>query len=162
VIAAIAIGSNLGDRASHLEFARDRLSSLLTGFRFSSIHETDPEGVPGVQPRFLNAAAVGETSLDGKALLASLLDLEAERGRARPFPNAPRSLDLDLILLGSQILDEPALTLPHPRFRERLFVLEPLAEVAPDLIDPVTGNTVSELLHRARAAVKRGRTPFSS
>ena len=72
--------------------------------------------------------------------------IEAERGRERPFPGAARTLDLDLILFGDQIIDEPGLIVPHPRFRERRFVLEPLAEIAPEMVDPVTGQTVEELL----------------
>jgi 2-amino-4-hydroxy-6-hydroxymethyldihydropteridine diphosphokinase len=130
----------------HLAFARERLSALLTNLRFSSTFETDPVGVVGEQPRFLNAAAVGETSLSARALLDELLAIESERGRERPFARAPRTLDLDLILLGDLIVDVPGLVVPHPRFRERRFVLEPLAQIAPDLRDPVTGKTLRELL----------------
>ena len=79
-----------------------------------------------------------------------MLTIEEERGRERPYPNAPRSLDLDLILFGDATIDEPGLIVPHPRFRERRFVLEPLAEIASDMKDPVTGKTVSELLISAR------------
>ena len=79
-------------------------------------------------------------------MLAALHAIEHARGRARPFPNAPRTLDLDLILFGDDVIDEQGLTVPHPRFRERRFVLEPLAEIAPDMRDPVTGKAVSELL----------------
>jgi 2-amino-4-hydroxy-6-hydroxymethyldihydropteridine diphosphokinase len=153
LIAAVAIGSNLGDRPSHIEFARERLSRLLTGFRLSSVFDTAPIGVPASEPRFLNAVGVGETSLEGRVLLDALLSIETERGRTRPFPLAPRTLDLDLILLGDHIVDEPGLVVPHPRFRERLFVLEPLVEVAPDFRDPVTGRTVRELLQSARGEI---------
>lgn len=144
---AIALGSNLGDRASHLQFAVDRLTALLDAMAVSRWHKTTPVGV-GPQPPFLNAALVGETTLRPRELLDALLAIERARGRERPFPGAPRTLDLDLVLHGSAIHDEPGLIVPHPRFRERRFVLEPLAEIGPDLVDPVTGATVGELLTR--------------
>lgn len=146
VIAAIALGSNVGDRVAHVEFASRRLSVLLANIRVSSFRHTTPAGTSSPQPDFVNAAAVGETSLSARDLLLALLAIERERGRERPYPLAPRTLDLDLILLGDQILHEPGLSVPHPRFRERTFVLEPLAEVASGLRDPVTGRTVGELL----------------
>jgi len=146
---AIALGSNLGDRRSHLDFAVSRLSASFASLRVSSYHETDPVDVPGVSGKFLNAAAVGETSASPHEVLALLMAIERERGRERPFRNAPRTLDLDLILFGDVVLNGEALTIPHPRFRERLFVLEPLAEIAPDLVDPVTGSTIGEILRTA-------------
>lgn len=93
---------------------------------------------------------IGATTLSARALLNGLLAIERERGRARPVAGAPRTLDLDLVLFGTAQLEEPGLVVPHPRFRERLFVLEPLAELAPDWIDPVGGETISALLQRAR------------
>jgi 2-amino-4-hydroxy-6-hydroxymethyldihydropteridine diphosphokinase len=142
---AIAIGSNLGDRAAHVRFARDRLALLLTHLETSSTYETEPVGVPAGHGAFLNAAAVGETSLTPDALLDALLAIERERGRERPFPLAPRTLDLDLILFGDVVVETERLKVPHPRFRERAFVLDPLAEIASGLRDPVTGKTVAEL-----------------
>ena len=109
-------------------------------------HDTAPVGVSPDHPRYLNGVVVGETSLSARELLDRLLAIEAAAGRTRPSPMAPRTLDLDLILFGDQKIEEPGLTVPHPRFRERLFVLEPLAEVAPDWIDPVTGCRINELL----------------
>src|SRR5687767_11237790 len=142
---AIAIGSNLGDRDRHLRAAASALRPFIDGLRLSSFHDTAPVGVDP-QPQFLNAAAAGETSLSGRALLDLLLSTEQTFGRVRPYPGAPRTLDLDLILYGDDVIEEPGLIVPHPRFRERRFVLEPLAEIAPDWRDPVTGKTVEELL----------------
>ncbi len=144
---AIALGSNLGDRRSHLEYAIRRLGGLLGGFRTSAFIETEPQDV-SPQPLFLNGAAVGETALSARALLDALLGVERERGRERPRPGAPRTLDLDLVLYGDSIVEEPGLQVPHPRFRGRRFVLEPLAAIAPEMIDPVTGLSVRELLER--------------
>lgn len=147
---AIALGSNLGDRERHLDFAVDRLSRLLLEPLFSHRYETVPQDVPSDQPRYLNAAAAGRYDGSPLALLAQLQAVEAACGRERPYPNAPRTLDLDLILFGVEVVDDPRLTLPHPRFRDRRFVLEPLAEIAPGMVDPVTGMTVAGLLDRLR------------
>jgi 2-amino-4-hydroxy-6-hydroxymethyldihydropteridine diphosphokinase len=146
---AIALGSNLGDRRANLDFAVSRLSSAFANLRVSQYHETQPVGVSEPQPLFLNAAAVGETAATARDVLARLMAIERERGRERPFQNAARTLDLDLILLGNLVVAEDALVVPHPRFRERLFVLQPLAEIAPDLVDPVTGSTIAQLLKRS-------------
>jgi 2-amino-4-hydroxy-6-hydroxymethyldihydropteridine diphosphokinase len=143
---AIALGSNLGDRAAHLDFAIARLKPLLSSLSVSGYYETVPVGVPGEQPLFLNAAAVGDTTMTPDELLKELLAIEHARGRERPYAHAPRTLDLDLILHGDSIVDRPELTVPHARFRTRRFVLEPLASIAPQLRDPVSGKTVAELL----------------
>jgi 2-amino-4-hydroxy-6-hydroxymethyldihydropteridine diphosphokinase len=147
---AIALGSNLGDRSAHLEYAIARLRNHLADLRVSSFHETDPVGV-AAQPRFLNAAVTGSSALSAGELLDLLLTIESERGRGRPHAGAARTLDLDLILFGDEIIEEPNLRVPHPRFRDRGFVLSPLLELAPDLIDPVTGATIQELNDRAKA-----------
>ena len=102
------------------------------------------------QPRYLNGVVVGDTSLTPRALLDQLLAIEHAAGRTRPSPMAPRTLDLDLILFGDERIREAGLVVPHPRFRDRLFVLEPLAEVAPGWLDPDSGEAVSALLQRAR------------
>jgi 2-amino-4-hydroxy-6-hydroxymethyldihydropteridine diphosphokinase len=149
---AIALGSNLGDRGAHLDYGVSRLVSVLTSLRVSPYVETVPVDVPGAQPAFLNAAAVGHSTMTAREVLDALLAIERERGRDRPYVHAPRTLDLDLVLFGDLVIDEPGLTVPHPRFRERRFVLEPLAAVAPDLVDPVTRLGVAELLARLRAS----------
>lgn len=149
---ALALGSNLGDRRAHLDYAVTRLTDAISDLRVSAYQETTPVEVVGDQPLFLNAAAVGTTAASPRDILSMLLSIERERGRERPFKNAPRTLDLDLILVGRLVIDEPGLVVPHPRFRERRFVLEPLAEVAPEMVDPVTGSTVAELLTRVPRA----------
>ena len=154
---AIALGSNVGDRRGHLDYAVSALRALCPNLVVSGYYDTVPVGVSGPQAMFLNAAAVGETTLTARALLDALLTIEQERGRERPYVNAARTLDLDLILLGDVVLEEPGLVVPHPRFRERRFVLEPLAAVAPELRDPVSGKTVGELFSAAAAGSAEGR-----
>ena len=148
---AIALGSNLGDRHSHLAFAVAELSRLLTQTRVSSLIESDPQDVPDEQPRYLNAVAVGKTDLEPEALLEQLMAIERARGRERRAVRASRTLDLDIVLYGDRIVATPTLEIPHPRFRERAFVLGPLAELEPDWVDPVSGRTVLELLAHLQA-----------
>ena len=149
---AIALGSNLGDREANLAFGLSALPGFVTNLHQSRWHDTAPVGVPTGQPRYLNGVVVGETDLTARELLDRLLAIEREAGRTRPALMAPRTLDLDLILFGEARIEEPGLVVPHPRFRERLFVLEPLAEVAPGWIDPATGKTISALLQERQAA----------
>lgn len=147
---AVGLGSNLGDRASHLAFAVEALGAVLSDIAVSAFRETSPEhDVP--QPLFLNGALVGLSRDSPEHLLVALLDVERRRGRVRTYPGAPRTLDLDLLLVGDARVESETLRLPHPRFRSRAFVLEPLAEVAADLVDPVTGLSVLTLLERLRA-----------
>lgn len=155
-LVAIALGSNLGDRRAHLDHAVRRLAMLLDQLRVSRFIETRPVGCPGEQPPYLNGAVVGRSALTARQLLEHLLVIEAERGRHRPFPAAPRTLDLDLILCGRDVIDEPDLQVPHPRFRHRLFVLEPLSEIAPDLTDPLTGLTIASLRERLECGATDG------
>lgn len=133
-----------------MDFAIARLSLVLTELTVSDAVETDPEDLDGApvpdQPLYLNAAATGVATLAPRALLDELLAIERDFGRERPYAGAPRTLDLDLILYGGAVVDEPGLQVPHPRFRDRFFVLGPLAEIAPAMVDPVTGLRVGELL----------------
>ena len=145
----VAFGSNLGDRQRHILEAAEQVASFLSGFRLSPLIETAPVGA-GTEgdPPYLNAVGVGESALPAAQILTRLQAIEAGAGRTRPYPNAPRTLDLDLVLSGDEILETANLQVPHPRFRERRFVLAPLASLAPDLVDPVSGLTVRDLLAR--------------
>jgi len=152
VTVAIALGSNLGDRRAHLDNAISQLRAHLSMLTVSKYYQTAPVGVDP-QPDFLNAAAVGECTLSARGLLETLLSIETAAGRERPRAGAPRTLDLDLILYGLSMIDEPGLQVPHPRFRDRRFVLEPLADIAPEMQDPVTGLTVGQLLGSLKSKV---------
>ncbi len=141
----VALGSNQGDRQTHLEYAISALETHLTDMRVSPLIDTVAEEV-GQQPDFLNGVAVGLADLSPEKVMNILLEIERERGRIRPYAGAPRTLDLDLILVGSCVCDNDSVQLPHPRFRQRRFVLEPLVAIAPTLVDPITGSTMAELL----------------
>jgi 2-amino-4-hydroxy-6-hydroxymethyldihydropteridine diphosphokinase len=144
----LGLGSNLGDRRRNLEAALEALRAhpRITVSAVSSFLETDPVGGPPGQGRFLNAAAGIETDLSPDSLLEELKRVERALGR-KPGPRwGPREIDLDILLYGDTILETGTLVIPHPRMRERRFVLEPLAEIAPAARDPVTGRTVRELL----------------
>jgi 2-amino-4-hydroxy-6-hydroxymethyldihydropteridine diphosphokinase len=150
MVVAVALGSNLGDRRANLESAIDGLRTLLRNPRISTVIETAPFDVPDDQPPYLNAVVVGETALTPEALMAELQALEQDRGRERRSFRAARTLDVDLILYGDRIVATPGLEIPHPRFRDREFVLGPLAELAPNMIDPVTNLTMAELLTKVK------------
>ena len=139
--AYVGLGSNVGDRERMLWSALHMLAfnPEVDVVAVSSIRETDPVGFLD-QPRFLNAAAAVETELAPRALLDLLLSVERELGRTRDGPRfGPRSIDLDLLLYGEEALEEPGLSVPHPRLHERRFVLEPLAELDPELVVPGRG-----------------------
>jgi 2-amino-4-hydroxy-6-hydroxymethyldihydropteridine diphosphokinase len=129
---AIALGSNMDDPVAQVTRAFDEIAAL-PGTRVvarSRLHRTKPVGYAD-QPDFVNAVALVETTLSPHALLDALLGIEARHGRVRTIPNGPRTLDLDIILYGDKVIDEPGLTVPHPRAREREFVMAPLREVWP-------------------------------
>ena len=145
--AYVGLGANLGDRERTLREAVDALGAGegIEVVAVSTLRETEPVGV-GEQPRFLNGAAALDTTFESRELLDRLLDVEQRFGRVRvPGEHGPRTLDLDLLLYGDEQIDEPGLTVPHPRLHERRFVLEPLAELAPGLVIPGRG-TVESLL----------------
>jgi|SRR5579859_959006 len=145
--AYIALGSNLGNRAKTLAAAKDRLKRLGRVEACSSLYETEPVGFHE-QPAFLNAVLALETELDPLSLLHELLQIERELGRDRSqgVPSGPRTLDLDLLLMGDRVVATKELTLPHPALARRRFVLAPLAEIAPLLRHPQRGQTIAELL----------------
>jgi 2-amino-4-hydroxy-6-hydroxymethyldihydropteridine diphosphokinase len=145
--AYVGLGANLGDRERTLRAAVDALAAEdgIEVVAVSTLRATDPVGV-GDQPRFLNGAAELETTLTARELLDRLLAVEQRFGRVRvPGEHGPRTLDLDLLLYGDEELDESGLTVPHPRLHERMFVLEPLAELAPGLVVPGRGEVESLL-----------------
>jgi len=143
-VAAVALGSNLGDRIAHLRFATKAVSDLGSLVAKSSVYETAPFGGPEQGP-YLNAIVVVETDLEPHALLDALLAIEQQAGRRRTVRWGPRTLDLDLILYGDETIDDARLTVPHPRFGERRFVLEPLVEVLPEATAP-GGRRAADLL----------------
>ena len=151
--AAIALGSNLGDREANLREALTRMATMGSVTAVSSFHDTAPVGYTA-QPRFLNATAMLETKLPPIDLLHALLAIERRMGRDRSADipaKGPRLIDLDLLLYGDEILNTPELVLPHPAMHERAFVLEPLAEIAPGLMHPVFHTTIAQLYGVLRA-----------
>lgn len=155
MIAFIGIGANLGDARANVVDALARLDAL-PGCRLvssSSLWRTAPIDSSGND--YINAVALLETSLDAHSLLAALQAIETAHGRERPYRNAPRTLDLDLLLYGDQVIDTPALTVPHPRMHERAFVLAPLLEIARDALIPGRGRAADWLPGVADQAIVR-------
>jgi 2-amino-4-hydroxy-6-hydroxymethyldihydropteridine diphosphokinase len=143
--AYVGLGANLGERERTLRAAVDALAAEdgIEVVAVSTLRDTDPVGV-GDQPRYLNGVAELETTLTARELLEALLAVEQQFGRVRvPGEHGPRTLDLDLLLYGDEELSEPGLTVPHPRLHERMFVLEPLIELAPGLVVPGRGEVES-------------------
>src|SRR4051812_11630544 len=147
-LALIGLGSNLGDRKAQLDAAVAALAGSpgVVLRAVGTYQETAPVGGPGGQGAFLNATAAVETSLDPEELLRTLHAIEDRGGRVRTERWGERTLDLDLLLFGDSVIDTPGLRVPHPRMALRRFVLAPLAEIAPEAVDPLTGRTVAGLL----------------
>ena len=144
--AYLSLGSNLGDRAANLRQALEYLATAgVAAVRRSSIYETEPQDLRE-QPWFLNQVVEVKTALSAPELLARIREIERELGRQRMIAKGPRTIDIDILFYGDAILDTPELQIPHPRLAERRFVLQPLAELAPDLRHPKTNRTVSEML----------------
>lgn len=151
--AFLSLGSNLGDREAHLLEALDRLEAAgVHILRRSSIYETEPQDLPH-QPWFLNMVVEVETELFPRLLLARAQAIELGMGRRREVSKGPRPVDIDILLFGNFIIGTRELEVPHPRMSERRFVLEPLAELAPDLRQPATGKTVREMLANVQAQI---------
>lgn len=151
----LSLGSNLGDRAASLAAAVEALRSPeLTIVRASSIYETEPRDLPG-QPWFLNQMVEAETAFFPRQLLARTQKVERELGRKRGVAKGPRVIDVDIVLFGDSVVQTPDLEIPHPRMAERRFVLEPLAELAPDLRHPQTRRTIRDLLKEVTMQVVR-------
>jgi 2-amino-4-hydroxy-6-hydroxymethyldihydropteridine diphosphokinase len=150
---ALALGSNLGDPLVRLRAGVEALERAGVGIEaVSSVYLSAPVGY-AAQPDFLNAVVVGRWTGPVEALLDAALAAEAAAGRRRTFRNAPRTLDVDLVLVDGLVSEDDRLTLPHPRWRERSFVLAPLAEVAPEWADPVTASTVQEIWSKSAASL---------
>lgn len=145
-LCAIALGSNLGDSLTIVQSALETLATT-PNIRLqitSSWYQTAPVGPP--QPDYINGCAILQVQMPPESVLATLLEIEAQFGRTRQVRWEPRSLDLDLLLYNDLILDTPTLQIPHPRMRDRAFVLVPLAEIAPTWIEPVSGKAIIELV----------------
>jgi len=149
----LSLGSNLGDRAVNLQTAIAQIAGLGKAVAVSSFYETEPVEMTA-QPWFLNCAIKLDTEKMPRQLIAGILALEQGMGRQRKQKKGPRTIDIDVLLFGSSIIDLPSLTVPHPKMHERRFVLEPLAEIAPEARHPVFRRTVREL----RDALPPGQT----
>ena len=145
ITACLSLGSNIGNRVGNIREAVRRLGSLGKVIAVSDFYETEPVEVQS-QPWFINCAAMLETELSPEELLRALLEIEKQMGRVRTSDKGPRVIDIDILLIGGLVIDSPQLTVPHPAMQERRFVLQPLAEIAPQARHPLLQKTVSKLL----------------
>ncbi|HET8824116.1 MAG TPA: 2-amino-4-hydroxy-6-hydroxymethyldihydropteridine diphosphokinase [Terriglobales bacterium] len=152
-IVYLSLGSNLDERAANLRIALEKLADLGTVKAVSAFYETEPVGL-AAQPWFLNCAAKLDTEKMPRQLITGILNLEQEMGRQLKLKNGPRIIDIDILLFGTSVIETAGLTVPHPRMHERRFVLEPLAEIAPEVRHPVFKRTIREL----RDALPPGQT----
>jgi len=140
----LSLGSNVGDRAAQLREGQARLATVGPVVAVSSLYETEPVEFTE-QPWFLNCAVALETATTPQQLMTTILGVEEEMGRRRVQRKGPRSIDIDILLFGDKIIDSPELTIPHPAMQQRRFVLEPLVEIAPEVVHPVFKRTIREL-----------------
>jgi 2-amino-4-hydroxy-6-hydroxymethyldihydropteridine diphosphokinase len=145
----IALGSNLGDRLTNLITARARLREMAPHLQSSFVYESAPRYITD-QPTFLNAVVMLENTMSPIDMLQNLKKIEQDMGRQKTMRYGPRLIDLDIIYAGRHLLQTPELTLPHPARRERLFVLKPLCDLAPDFLDPETGESLQRTLDACR------------
>ena len=145
-IAYIGLGSNLGDRIAYLGAAINAIKQLDDPIAISSVYESDPHGVDEDQPLYLNMVLAINMRFEPMELLEKLLDIERASGRIRNRANESRTLDLDILMVGDMVLDNPILSIPHPRMQERAFVMIPLAEIAPRAMHPTLNRTVADIV----------------